>query len=69
MLDLGREVARHLFEAELDYLVRHEWARTAEDVLWRRSRLGLHVGADTAARLEQFLDADTTPARREAVGQ
>jgi glycerol-3-phosphate dehydrogenase len=48
VLDLGREVARHLFEAELDYLVRHEWARTAEDVLWRRSKLGLFL--DDAAQ-------------------
>ncbi len=69
LADLGRDLGGGLYEAEVRYLVENEWARTAEDVLWRRSRLGLHVGADTAARLEQFLDADTTPARREAVGQ
>ena len=39
---LGTEVAPGLFEAELHYLVRDEWACTAEDVLWRRSKLGLH---------------------------
>jgi glycerol-3-phosphate dehydrogenase len=39
---LGDEVAPGLFEAELDYLHRHEWARSADDVLWRRSKLGLH---------------------------
>ena len=33
----------------------NEWARTAEDVLWRRSRLGLHVGRDTVVRLEEML--------------
>ena len=32
------------YEAELHYLVEHEWARTADDVLWRRTKLGLHVG-------------------------
>jgi len=37
-----------LHEAELDYLHRHEWARSADDVLWRRSKLGLHM--DEAAR-------------------
>jgi glycerol-3-phosphate dehydrogenase len=39
---LGAEVAPGLFEAELAYLHAHEWARRADDVLWRRSKLGLH---------------------------
>lgn len=42
---LGAEVAPGLFEAELDYLHQHEWARSADDVLWRRSKLGLHYSA------------------------
>ena len=41
--ELGAEVAPGLFEAELDYLHDHEWARSADDVLWRRSKLGLHL--------------------------
>ena len=40
---LGEAVAPGLHEAELDYLRRHEWARTADDVLWRRTKLGLHL--------------------------
>lgn len=40
---LGAEVAPGLFEAELRYLHRHEWARCANDVLWRRTKLGLHL--------------------------
>jgi glycerol-3-phosphate dehydrogenase len=40
---LGLEIAPGLFEAELHYLHRHEWVRTADDVLWRRSKLGLHL--------------------------
>ncbi len=40
---LGPEVAPGLFEAELRYMVREEWARCADDVLWRRSKLGLHL--------------------------
>jgi glycerol-3-phosphate dehydrogenase len=40
--DLGAEVAPDLYELELYYLKRHEWAQTADDVLWRRSKLGLH---------------------------
>jgi glycerol-3-phosphate dehydrogenase len=40
--DLGAQVAPGLFEAELHYLHTHEWACSADDVLWRRSKLGLH---------------------------
>ena len=40
---LGAEVAPGLHEAELHYLHEHEWARSADDVLWRRSKLGLHM--------------------------
>jgi glycerol-3-phosphate dehydrogenase len=50
---LGAEVAPGLFEAELHCLHRHEWARTADDVLWRRTKLGLHLTPaqrDTVAR-------------------
>ncbi len=47
LADLGRDLGG-ITEAELDYLRRVEWARTAEDVLWRRSKLGLHL--DGAAK-------------------
>ncbi|WP_046113271.1 glycerol-3-phosphate dehydrogenase [Aquincola tertiaricarbonis] len=40
---LGAQVAPQLFEAELLYLHEHEWARSADDVLWRRTKLGLHM--------------------------
>ncbi len=33
-----------MFEAELDHYVRNEWASTADDVLWRRTKMGLHIG-------------------------
>ena len=45
----GDEVAPGLFEAELRYLHDHEWARSADDVLWRRSKLGLHYDTDQRA--------------------
>jgi glycerol-3-phosphate dehydrogenase len=43
--DLGAEVAPGLFEIELRYLIEKTWARCAEDVLWRRTKLGLHLSA------------------------
>ena len=46
--DLGEEIAPGLYEAELQYMRAHEWARTGEDALWRRSKLGL--GLDTGQR-------------------
>ena len=42
---LGTEIAPGLFEIEMNYLHDHEWARSADDVLWRRSKLGLHFSA------------------------
>lgn len=42
---------------EIDYLVTHEWARTAEDILWRRTKIGLHTGPETLAKVETHLAA------------
>ncbi|MBI3147974.1 MAG: glycerol-3-phosphate dehydrogenase [Betaproteobacteria bacterium] len=53
--DLGEEVAPGLFEAELRYLRREEWAGTAEDVLWRRSKLGLHYTDTQRQRVAEWL--------------
>ncbi len=43
LADLGAEIASGVTEAELSHLMREEWALTGEDVLWRRSKLGLHL--------------------------
>jgi glycerol-3-phosphate dehydrogenase len=40
---LGRHFGAGLYEAEIDFLRREEWARSAEDVLWRRTKSGLHL--------------------------
>jgi glycerol-3-phosphate dehydrogenase len=40
---------------EIDYLVAHEWARTADDILWRRTKIGLHTGEATHARVAAYL--------------
>ncbi|MFD1952212.1 glycerol-3-phosphate dehydrogenase [Sphingomonas arantia] len=53
--DLGEDLGGGLHVAEVDYLVANEWARTAEDILWRRSKLGLHVPSGTAERLDLYL--------------
>ncbi|MCB1537954.1 MAG: glycerol-3-phosphate dehydrogenase [Rhodospirillales bacterium] len=53
--DLGRDFGAGLYEAEIAYLCEAEWARTAEDILWRRTKLGLHAGHDTRTLLERHL--------------
>ena len=50
--DLGRHLGDDVYEAEIYYLVGAEWARTAEDILWRRTKLGLHVSPDTVHNLK-----------------
>lgn len=53
---LGREFGAGLSEAELRYLAIHEWARTAEDVLMRRTKLGLHMAKPQRAAVAAALD-------------
>ena len=52
---LGADLGGGLTEAEATYLVRHEFAATAEDILWRRSKLALHAPAGTAELLTRFI--------------
>lgn len=58
--DLGTHFGADLYQREVDYLVAQEWARTAQDVLWRRTKLGLKVGAEDVARLEAYLGESVT---------
>jgi len=53
--DLGRVFGADLTEAELRYLVRVEWARAAEDVVWRRSKLGLRMTAEEIAAVDDVM--------------
>jgi glycerol-3-phosphate dehydrogenase len=55
MQDLGREILPGLHEREIEYLRREEFAQTAEDILFRRSKLGLHAPRAGAARLDAWL--------------
>ncbi len=52
--DLGEHYGAGLTAAEVDYLTRNEWAMTDEDILWRRSKLGLHM---SEAERQQFAAA------------
>ena len=54
--DLGARFGAGLTEAEIAYMQEAEWARSAEDVLWRRSKLGLHMSDTQRAAVRAFLD-------------
>ncbi|MCO5066093.1 MAG: glycerol-3-phosphate dehydrogenase [Rhizobiaceae bacterium] len=53
--DLGRCFGADLYEAEVRYLVEHEWAMTADDVLWRRTKRGLRLTQKEAVALADFM--------------
>jgi len=57
MEDLGRDFGCGLTQAELAHLVTEEWARSAEDVLWRRTKLGLHLRERERVEVELMLAA------------
>lgn len=57
MADLGEDFGAGLTAAEVDYLIREEWARDVEDILWRRSKLRLHLPPDGVRRLANHLGA------------
>ena len=66
--DLGEHLGGGIYEAEIAYLVLKEWAMTLEDILWRRSKWGLHVTKDTEKNIARILRkykkrfAETDPA-------
>jgi glycerol-3-phosphate dehydrogenase len=59
--DLGRELVPGLYEREAQYLRRDEFARTAEDILWRRTKLGLHLQGAPTGVLNDWLEKQASP--------
>ncbi|NCO85712.1 MAG: glycerol-3-phosphate dehydrogenase [Rhodobacterales bacterium] len=56
--DLGRDFGATLTQAELRWLMEREYARRAEDVVWRRSKLGLRLDADQIAAIDDWMQAE-----------
>ncbi|MBV2142348.1 glycerol-3-phosphate dehydrogenase [Falsochrobactrum sp. TDYN1] len=61
--DLGEYFGADLYAAEVRYLIENEWARKAEDVLWRRTKLGLRLNASEVSVLETFMLPETVSHR------
>ena len=53
--ELGKRIGQNLYAKEVDYLCREEWATQVEDILWRRSKLGMTFTADEQERLRRYL--------------
>lgn len=64
--DLGQHFGWSLYEREVRWLMDREWAASADDVLWRRSKIGLRVSKDEAARLDTWMKAAATRATHAA---
>ena len=59
--DLGEHFGADLYAREVDYLIREEWARSAEDIIWRRSKLGLYLDKDQVQHLEDYVKQRIPP--------
>lgn len=57
--DLGRHFGADLYEREVIHLIETEWARSAEDIIWRRSKLGLRLSSAEIAALNEFVSLRT----------
>lgn len=64
--DLGAHYGEHIYEAEIKYLLRYEFVHFMDDILWRRSKLGLHITAQTIAAIEAALPALINDVKGEA---
>jgi len=59
--DLGKNFGGGLYEREVCYLIENEWAETAEDILWRRSKKGLRISDKSSIDLQNFIDSQNSP--------
>ena len=55
LADLGEDFGHGLFAAEIDYVVREEWAREGEDVLWRRTKCGIGMSDGERSRVAAYV--------------
>jgi glycerol-3-phosphate dehydrogenase len=60
--DLGEDFGAGLSQREVDYLIAEEWARSADDVLWRRTKLGLKLSGEQRRKLNSYVMVRTAGA-------
>ena len=60
LADLGVDFGGGLYEREVRYLMEHEWAQTADDVLWRRSKIGIGMREEQISALNNWMKSKET---------
>ena len=63
--DLGTHYGDDIYEAEIAYLIKYEFAHNLDDILWRRSKLGLHISEQTYEHLEHSFAGIASQARED----
>jgi glycerol-3-phosphate dehydrogenase len=63
--ELGTHYGDNIFEAEIEYLIKYEFAHTLDDILWRRSKLGLHISEQTYQHLQHSFSGILTSANKD----
>lgn len=58
--DLGMHFSHGLYQKEIEYLIKNEWAKTAEDILWRRTKLGLSFNEEETKNLKDWIKNQNT---------
>jgi glycerol-3-phosphate dehydrogenase len=56
LADLGEHYGAELYAREIDHFVDHEWARSGDDVLWRRTKAGLHLDEGQRAAVARYVE-------------
>ena len=64
MADLGQSFGATLTAAEVSYLIANEWAYSADDIVWRRSKLGLRLSAAEISAIDDWIAANRSPHER-----
>ncbi len=62
--ELGQHFGHTLYAREVDYFMTHEWATTADDILWRRTKCGLHLNSQQKQALEEYVTINQKMAMR-----
>jgi glycerol-3-phosphate dehydrogenase len=60
MHEMGIHFGQSLYQAEVDYLIQEEWAQSIDDILWRRTKLGLSLNEHERAKLEDYLSSSSS---------
>lgn len=57
LADLGQHFGANFYAAEVEYLINNEWAYSLDDVIWRRSKIGMYLSAQQLTELNTFIEA------------